>query len=292
MTDPGFYVIHSGGDTSTNEFGVDPFYVVLDRKPVGQVVIDLSTSNNLVAVLDQPQLTFTVTNWDVPQRVAFRGVDNHVANADQTVDVTLSVVGALSDANFQSVPTQIFPATVFDDDPKPPALVGDYNLNGIVDAADYTVWRNNLGSTHQFPYGGADSDGDGQVDPVDFQNWRANFGATTPPPGDSSGTAAVADSSLVTSLASPTIQDVGLSAIGFDRGTSTIDSSRNAPRIVGEAPVTATNNWDLLLLAFDAVANKRTAPPTDFEAIDRALADVVEEKPWDAALDATLVRLP
>ena len=30
----------------------------------------------------------------------------------------------------------------------PPGQDGDYNHNGIVDAADYTKWRDNLGSTH------------------------------------------------------------------------------------------------------------------------------------------------
>ncbi len=46
VTNPGFHVLQSGGDTTTNEFGVDTFYVVLDRKPVGQVVIDLATSDD------------------------------------------------------------------------------------------------------------------------------------------------------------------------------------------------------------------------------------------------------
>ncbi len=98
-------------------------------------------------MLDQPRLTFTAANWDVPQRIAFRGVDNHVANPDQAVDVTLSIVAAFSDVDFQSVPAQVFPATVIDDEPKVPALMGDYNREGSVDAADYTVWRDNLGRT-------------------------------------------------------------------------------------------------------------------------------------------------
>jgi hypothetical protein len=49
--------------------------------------------------------------------------------------------------------------------PIPP---GDYNKNGIVDAADYVLWRKGDLA--------ADSNGDTVVDQVDYDFWRANFG--------------------------------------------------------------------------------------------------------------------
>jgi len=49
---------------------------------------------------------------------------------------------------------------------------GDYNNNGVVDAADYTVWRNALGTT----LAAADGDGDGLVDEDDYVIWKWNFG--------------------------------------------------------------------------------------------------------------------
>lgn len=52
---------------------------------------------------------------------------------------------------------------------------GDFNQNGIVDGADYTLWRNTKGSTLDFR---ADGNGDGTVDNADYQIWRANFGST------------------------------------------------------------------------------------------------------------------
>jgi hypothetical protein len=42
-------------------------------------------------------------------------------------------------------------------------LAGDYNGNGIVDGADYVVWRNGLGTTYL---------------PSDYNIWRSNFGQT------------------------------------------------------------------------------------------------------------------
>ena len=54
------------------------------------------------------------------------------------------------------------------------ALAGDYDGDGIVDAADYVVWRNNLGQFgSSLP---ADGNGDGIVDLADYGIWKTNFG--------------------------------------------------------------------------------------------------------------------
>jgi hypothetical protein len=54
-----------------------------------------------------------------------------------------------------------------------PALLGDYNQNGVVDAADFVVWRKNLGSGTALP-----NDDTPGVGPDDYTRWRANFGRT------------------------------------------------------------------------------------------------------------------
>jgi hypothetical protein len=59
----------------------------------------------------------------------------------------------------------------------PAALCGDYNLDGVVDAADYVVWRKTLGSS-VIPYLGADGNGDCAVDQADRSMWMAHFGQT------------------------------------------------------------------------------------------------------------------
>ena len=56
----------------------------------------------------------------------------------------------------------------------PPALVGDFNDDETVDAADYTVWRDNLGSAVFLP----NDQTPGMVTSEDYDDWKANFGAS------------------------------------------------------------------------------------------------------------------
>ncbi|TWU00573.1 Rhamnogalacturonan endolyase YesW precursor [Botrimarina colliarenosi] len=80
------------------------------------------------------------------------------------------------------------------DAPRPPLyfggeLEGDYNLDGVVNAADYTVWRDSLGSEMNLV---ADGNHNGVVDAADHAVWAANYGATTTAPSTFAPTASVA----------------------------------------------------------------------------------------------------
>lgn len=51
-------------------------------------------------------------------------------------------------------------------------LTGDYNNNGVIDAADYAVWRKNQGTTHVLandPIGGT-------IGTAQYTQWRSHFG--------------------------------------------------------------------------------------------------------------------
>jgi hypothetical protein len=52
-------------------------------------------------------------------------------------------------------------------------LPGDYNFNGAVDAADYVLWREHVGSSTRFS-----NDDTPGVGADDYERWRANFGAS------------------------------------------------------------------------------------------------------------------
>lgn len=56
-------------------------------------------------------------------------------------------------------------------------LAGDYNQDGSIDAADYTVWRDSLNDSVVVG-AGADGRADGVIDHEDYALWVANFGTS------------------------------------------------------------------------------------------------------------------
>lgn len=61
-----------------------------------------------------------------------------------------------------------------------PQLAGDFNGDGLVNLADYTVWRDNLGAGNEasIAYGG---DGLNGVDSADYEVWKNNFSGSIDP---------------------------------------------------------------------------------------------------------------
>jgi hypothetical protein len=71
--------------------------------------------------------------------------------------------------------------------PPPPGVIGDYNGNNVVDAADYTVWRDALGSSTVLP--NRDPANTGNVSTADYNSWKSHFGQTA---GSGSGLGGIA----------------------------------------------------------------------------------------------------
>ncbi len=60
-------------------------------------------------------------------------------------------------------------------------LAGDFNADGAVDSADYTLWRD-ASPTAAVAWTSADANGDRLVDAADYGIWAANFGRQLGPP--------------------------------------------------------------------------------------------------------------
>ena len=84
----------------------------------------------------------------------------------------------------------------------PGGVSGDYNGNGVVDAADYVLWRNG-GPLQNDPTAG--------VQPADYDFWKSRFGATS---GSGSG---LGSSAAVPEPASAILLLIGVAAFGLRR---------------------------------------------------------------------------
>lgn len=127
----------------------------------------LFSIEQLAGFVPQPQQTFTVLN-----ATSIAGAFDNVANGQRlavtggtTTGTFVVNYGAGSAFNSNRIVLSAFQIT------------GDYNLDGIVNAADYTVWRDTLGSTTDLRANGDNTGASaGVVDIADFNAWKANFG--------------------------------------------------------------------------------------------------------------------
>lgn len=58
-------------------------------------------------------------------------------------------------------------------------VLPDFNGDGFVNAADYTIWRDNSFRTSGATFAQGDANGDGAVNSADYQLWRSQYGATS-----------------------------------------------------------------------------------------------------------------
>jgi hypothetical protein len=89
---------------------------------------------------------------------------------NQTTPLQTAMTTGLGNSFSMSVPFRSIVVLLID-----PLLAGDYDRNGVVDAADYLLWRNTLNQAVALG-SGADGDANGIVQEADYNIWRRNFG--------------------------------------------------------------------------------------------------------------------
>lgn len=120
-----------------------------------------------------------------------------------------------------------------------PHLIGDYNGDLVVDAADYVTWRMHADVEGVSP---ADGDHDGYVNRADYNLWRVNFGNTAP---------AQMQASAITVESEGLIGEVGALS------TTALSGSSPAVRPAIEAPAEPTASPSALRTAFARFADAR-----------------------------------
>jgi 6-phosphogluconolactonase (cycloisomerase 2 family) len=115
--EPGISVTVSDGDSVVSEAGgTDSFDVVLDSVPVSDVVITVTSEDFGEVLADRSTLTFTPETWNVAQTVTLTGVDDAIADGNQTSHVRLAVDDAASDDAYDGLEDVLVAVTTTDDE--------------------------------------------------------------------------------------------------------------------------------------------------------------------------------
>jgi hypothetical protein len=116
-------VTETNNDTVVSDLGnADTLNITLGRQPLSNVTLAMNIDDATEATLPVTTLTFTPSNWDVPQTLDVNGVADLIPDGDQTAMLTISVVDAASDPTFAAVQDIVVTITAIDDDGLLPEL--------------------------------------------------------------------------------------------------------------------------------------------------------------------------
>ncbi|WP_425396327.1 fibronectin type III domain-containing protein [Aeoliella sp.] len=162
-----------------------------------------------------------------------------------------------------------------------PTAAGDFNSDGVVNLADYVVWRNHRGAADESAIG---NNGDGQngVDQADYQLWKDNFGntyaaaAATAPPQ----VAALQSTSGEPAASTPTAYSAAIPLPSAFESSS--DDERSTKSTVGST--SAEGDPDGLLLLRRHARQEQALATSELPSRDDAFAAMSEEADSEAGL--------
>lgn len=138
--------------TESNRDGVGAFITVTPdlTDPTRQMVWEIDGGSSFLSQNEQ---------------IAHFGLGSHSTTVDQ---ITIQWPSGIVQHLFDVSPNQTHLVLETDD-----WQLADFNTDGKVDSADYTLWRDTMGSTTSLA---ADGSGDGVVGHADYYLWKAHFG--------------------------------------------------------------------------------------------------------------------
>ncbi len=102
FTPVGVTVTPVSGLTTSEAGGSANFAVVLNTPPTADVTIGLTSSDTTEGTLSTSSVTFTATNWDIPQLVTINGVDDLVADGNIAYQI-LTAAAVSADPNYNGI---------------------------------------------------------------------------------------------------------------------------------------------------------------------------------------------
>lgn len=268
---PGFELISTNNPLVVSEGGsTDTFTVRLTTQPQANVVFDLSRSDPSEVTITNPasqRVTLTSANWQTGVIVTVAGANDTDVDGPVNSSIFVTVNQALTtDNTFDGVGSKSIGVTTLDNDV---ALPGDYFPDGIVNAADYGVWRANFGSTTQLA---ADGNQNNAVDAADYVVWRNNREA-----------ASAAGSGAVVETIESTAVTVAATPPDFE-----ITSAQVEPRAPLDVRLDSTTRQESVHRIFSGLVSRRTNIQTAL-ANDRLLLTIAQQSDHSPAMNSLAV---
>ncbi len=163
-------VIHEG-----NTRKIDAFSITLAKQPDLDVYVSIQSTDVTEARIDVSTFRFTPNNWNIPKSVLITPVDDFINDGDQVVAINVNVIAGQSDPDFAGAAQQQVMVRVTDNEA--PAFIADFDANRVVNDADLSMLRATFGSRTNLD---ADANGDGQVNAADYTAWRDQLGSGQP----------------------------------------------------------------------------------------------------------------
>jgi serralysin len=222
-TETDFVSIANAGDVDFFSFTIDaPSLVDVVLTPVGGTYHERGTINT--SAQSDLSLELYSSFDDSPLSIAESNV-NPIGQAESVNDLELDRAGTYyAKITGSTASVQLYELAV---SVQAALLLGDFNNDGTVDAADYSVWRDSLGATDD---AAIHHRGDGLpgVTATDYQVWKAHF-------GESSGMGGVAlgvvpePPAIAISIACLVLTGVGNRQVSRKHFLSWDRSGRNGP---------------------------------------------------------------
>lgn len=141
--------------------------------------VNVSNSANVVAAIGADLLRYSLTTTGSVSGTFLNRTDAALGGSNNHLVSFNTATAGLKTGNISIVSTsqQVFNGTVNIPISYRVVMPGDYNGDGIVNAADYAIWRDTL---HKPVAVGEGADGslDGVINLADYNVWRRNFGDT------------------------------------------------------------------------------------------------------------------
>lgn len=176
----------------------------------------------------------------------------------------------------------------------PGDLPGDYNDDSVVDAADYTAWRDHLGSSSILP----NDTTPGQVTEADYAVWKMYFGASAPTSGQAAAAisrfAVVPGGAVADELGPAESQSAAAGQLFASLGALESPSpaaTTSAPKPWATIAQEASTRDVLLLLRPRANSSTSSRPDASLAVSAARHGDADAERLWLDAIDTQFAQL-